>query len=155
MGQCERDDPLESRGICKSSQTSLLTTKRVTRYNRKKSLSISTSLLFYTQSIIQKFQQCKTTTPKTMKAIIFTDSPTTTYTKPAPVTSLILNHSQPTPIPSPTQHLIRIHASAITPYELSWPTAGFPHPEPRIPCHDTAGTIIYLFPSRLTFPTRR
>jgi len=128
--------------IYKNSQSLLLTTKRVTRYNRKKSLPISTSLVFYTESIIQKFQQCKMATPKTMKAIIFTDSPTTAYTKPAPVTSLILDHSQPTAIPSRTQHLIRIHALAIASYELSWPTAGFPHPEPRIPCYGTAGTII-------------
>ncbi|KAE9380226.1 putative quinone oxidoreductase [Stipitochalara longipes BDJ] len=76
-----------------------------------------------------------------MKAINFTDSLTTTYTSPAPVTSLVFT-AQPVPIPSPKQHLIRIHATAITPYELSWPTAGFPHPEPRIPCHDSAGTIV-------------
>jgi NADPH2:quinone reductase len=81
-------------------------------------------------------------TPKTTKAILFTGSPTATYSNPAPITSLILNPSQQTPVPSPTQHLIRVHATAITPYEASWPTSRFPHPEPRIPCHDTAGTII-------------
>jgi NADPH:quinone reductase-like Zn-dependent oxidoreductase len=81
-------------------------------------------------------------TPPKMQAILFTGSTTATYKNPAPVSSLILAPSHPIAVPTPTQHLIRIHATSITPYELSWPTSAFPHPMPRIPCHDIAGTII-------------
>lgn len=79
-------------------------------------------------------------TPRTMKAIVNTASRTASYTNPAPVSALILKPSLPVPIPSPTQHLLRIHATAITPYELTWAMGDVP--EPRIPCHDTAGTVV-------------
>ncbi|KAG4438875.1 hypothetical protein IFR05_005664, partial [Cadophora sp. M221] len=55
-------------------------------------------------------------------------------------TSLTLT-TLPLPTPSESQVLLRITATAITPYELSWP-APPSAPTPRIPAHDVAGTVI-------------
>jgi len=63
-----------------------------------------------------------------------------TYDLTNPPTSLTLT-TLPLPTPSGSQLLIRIAATAITPYELSWP-APPSSPTPRIPAHDVAGTVI-------------
>ncbi|KAL2069853.1 hypothetical protein VTL71DRAFT_14532 [Oculimacula yallundae] len=81
--------------------------------------------------------------PSTMLAI--TLSTPATYTPSNPPSSLHLT-TLPLPIPSPTQCLLRIHATAITPYELSWPSPPSA-PFPRIPAHDIAGTVISSPPS--------
>jgi len=79
--------------------------------------------------------------PKTMKAIHIPTSSIYSYTNPARAASLILDASFPMPVPSPTQSLIRIHATAISPFELTWEGA-YGITSPRIPCFDIAGTII-------------
>ncbi|RDL37092.1 GroES-like protein [Venustampulla echinocandica] len=81
--------------------------------------------------------------PATMKAINLNKpagpAGTVTFTNGS-TKDLTFNPSQPMPSPSPTQALIRVHAVAVTPYELTW---GFPpQSEPRVPCHDIAGTIV-------------
>ncbi|PVH87630.1 GroES-like protein [Cadophora sp. DSE1049] len=57
-----------------------------------------------------------------------------------PPTSLTLT-TLPLPVPSASQALLRITATAITPYELSWPMPAST-PRPRIPAHDIAGIIV-------------
>lgn len=75
-----------------------------------------------------------------MKAMTLLTPPAGTYNTSNPPTSLSLA-TLPVPVPGPTQVLIRVHAVAITPYELSWPApAG--SPTPRIPAHDVAGTVV-------------
>ncbi|EHK98946.1 putative Quinone oxidoreductase [Glarea lozoyensis 74030] len=77
----------------------------------------------------------------TMHAINLLKVPSWSSSTVASTTDLTYNPTHPLPVPSPTQLLIRIHATAITPYELSWeypPSAT----EPRIPCHDIAGVVV-------------
>jgi NADPH2:quinone reductase len=88
-----------------------------------------------------------------MKAIILTKPPTA-YTSPTTPSSLVLNPSFQIPLPSPTETLIRIHAAAITPYELSWPLQPS-SPTPRIPCHDISGTVISSPPTSALKPGDR
>ncbi|KAK0120006.1 hypothetical protein ONS95_011424 [Cadophora gregata] len=76
--------------------------------------------------------------PSTMRAITLLTPQT--YDPHNPPTSLTLT-TLPIPVPSATQALLRITATAITPYELSWPMPAST-PRPRIPAHDVAGTII-------------
>lgn len=81
-----------------------------------------------------------TSIPKTMRAITLIGGPPKDYFHPLPLSAISLNSSLPTPTPTTTQALIKIHATSITPYELSWP-----YPEnlgPRITNHDIAGTIV-------------
>jgi NADPH2:quinone reductase len=91
--------------------------------------------------------------PSTMKAIILTKPPTA-YNSPTSPSSLVLNPSFQTPLPSPTETLIRVHAAAITPYELSWPLPPS-SPTPRIPCHDISGTVISSPPTSALKPGDR
>lgn len=54
--------------------------------------------------------------------------------------TLAIDSSVPIPVPSPTQHLIRVHATAITTNELTWSeTVARSLP---IPGHDVCGTIL-------------
>ncbi|KAL5318763.1 hypothetical protein ACEPPN_013829 [Leptodophora sp. 'Broadleaf-Isolate-01'] len=63
-----------------------------------------------------------------------------TYDLTNPPTSLKFT-TLPTLTSTESQVLLRIAATAITPYELSWP-APPSSPTPRIPAHDVAGTVI-------------
>lgn len=77
--------------------------------------------------------------PKTQKAIIQPDKKTTAVA--------MTTDPVPTPKPSSTEHLIRVHTTAITNGELHW-TKNFPIPEEfarvktLIPCFDIAGTVV-------------
>ena len=54
--------------------------------------------------------------------------------------TLLIDASTPIPTPSPTQYLLRVHATAITANELTWPeTLG---QESSIPGHDVCGTVV-------------
>ncbi|CAG8951202.1 hypothetical protein HYFRA_00007949 [Hymenoscyphus fraxineus] len=75
--------------------------------------------------------------PETMKAIIFTNVPA--EYKEGSVTDLHLKSSHPVPKPSEKQVLVKVHAVAITPYELTWPA---PTDTPRVVCQDIAGEIV-------------
>lgn len=78
--------------------------------------------------------------PKVQKAIVQPDVQSTDVT-------LITDHPVPTAKPSSTEHLIRVHTTAITNGELLW-EKNFPiAPELRalktmVPCNDVAGTVI-------------
>jgi NADPH:quinone reductase-like Zn-dependent oxidoreductase len=83
--------------------------------------------------------------PKTQKAILQPDKMSTAVT-------MITDHPVPTPKPSTTEHLIRVHTAAITNGELLW-TKNFPMPDEfastkvLVPCNDVAGTVISAPPS--------
>ncbi|KAF2112984.1 hypothetical protein BDV96DRAFT_497033 [Lophiotrema nucula] len=69
--------------------------------------------------------------PETQKAILFntTTKDTLSLTKTAPIPS------------SPSEHLIKVHSTAITNGELTW--APFVHwPTLHVPCYDVSGTIL-------------
>ncbi|CZR52226.1 uncharacterized protein PAC_02103 [Phialocephala subalpina] len=72
----------------------------------------------------------------TMKAITIPSPSTYVPSDPTTITST----SIPVPKSSPSQALVKIHAAAISPQELTWPTTSYP--QPRIPAHDISGTII-------------
>ncbi|KAG4417268.1 hypothetical protein IFR04_009558, partial [Cadophora malorum] len=76
--------------------------------------------------------------PTTMPAITLLTPQT--YDPHNPPTSLTLT-TLPVPIPSSSQALLHITATAITPYELSWPMP-VTTPRPRIPAHDVAAIVI-------------
>jgi len=63
--------------------------------------------------------------------------------------SLILT-TLPVPIPKPNEHLIRVHATAITNNELNWaknfPSLPVAPDKLAIPCYDLAGTIVSSVP---------
>ena len=71
---------------------------------------------------------------------------------------MITNNPVPTPNYSQNEHLIRVHATAITTGELLWPK-NFPlppspsstNPKVLIPCNDVAGTVL-LAPPNSPFP---
>lgn len=83
--------------------------------------------------------------PKTQKAVFQPDKMSTAVT-------LITDHPVPTAAPSTTEHLIRVHATAITNGELLW-SKNFPLPaeltvnKVLVPCNDVAGTVITAPPS--------
>ncbi len=59
-----------------------------------------------------------------------------------PPSTLSFEPSAPSPTPGPTQHLIRVHSTAITANELTWPEiVQRTHP---IPGHDVSGTVVTL-----------
>lgn len=81
-----------------------------------------------------------TSIPKTMRALTLPEEPPKDYFHPHSLSALSLKSDFPTPKPTATQALIRIHATSITPYELSWPYP--PNQGPRITNHDIAGTVV-------------
>lgn len=80
--------------------------------------------------------------PTSMKAITLPHG--NSFSNPTTGSALLLSPTTPLPIPSPTQALIRIHAVAISPYELTWSATYTSSPPgiPRIPCFDFAGTVV-------------
>lgn len=54
--------------------------------------------------------------------------------------TLHIDLSTPIPTPSPTQYLLRVHATAITANELTWPETL--QQQASIPGHDVCGTIV-------------
>ncbi|CAG8976804.1 hypothetical protein HYALB_00012510 [Hymenoscyphus albidus] len=86
--------------------------------------------------------------PKIQKSII----------QPDKNSAAVILTTDPVPSPSPntTEHLIRVHATAITNGELLW-NKNFPLPaslasqKRLIPCNDVAGTVV-LTPSNSPFP---
>ncbi|KFY82113.1 hypothetical protein V500_10821 [Pseudogymnoascus sp. VKM F-4518 (FW-2643)] len=78
--------------------------------------------------------------PKVQKAIIQPDVQSTDVI-------LVTDHPVPTPKPSSTEHLIRVHTTAITNGELLW-EKNFPIPAEfsatkiMVPCNDVTGTVI-------------
>ncbi|TVY53086.1 putative zinc-binding oxidoreductase [Lachnellula suecica] len=82
---------------------------------------------------------------ETMRAINLSKTGSAKYDTTALVTDLTLNSSQPRPVPSSSDVLVRIHAVAITPYELTWPAPALA--DPRIPCHDIAGIVVSASPT--------
>lgn len=83
--------------------------------------------------------------PKIQKAVVQPDKMTTDV-------MMISNHPVPTPKPSSDEHLVRVHAAAITNGELLW-AKHFPVPEELaalktlVPCDDVAGTVVVAPPS--------
>ena len=80
--------------------------------------------------------------PTTQQAILQPDPQSTDVI-------LIEDHPVPTPSPSSTEHLIRVHTTAITNGELLW-TKNFPFAPPSkvlVPCFDIAGTVVTAPPS--------
>ncbi|KFY69110.1 hypothetical protein V496_00489 [Pseudogymnoascus sp. VKM F-4515 (FW-2607)] len=73
-----------------------------------------------------------------------------------PDVTLITDHPVPTPKPSSTEHLIRVHTTAITNGELLW-EKNFPLPADlkagkiNVPCNDVAGTVVTA-PESSPFP---
>jgi NADPH:quinone reductase len=63
-----------------------------------------------------------------------------TQASPAPPNSL-LSKEQPIPTPSASQALIRVHAAATSPFELSWAYT-YQYPGICIPVHDVAGVVV-------------
>jgi NADPH2:quinone reductase len=84
-------------------------------------------------------------TPKTMQAINLLTLPSWDRKVVASPTDLVLNPSHPIPTPTSSQVLIKLHATSISPNELTWEYP--PSQEPRIPCHDIAGVIVQTFPT--------
>ncbi|KAE9375130.1 putative zinc-binding oxidoreductase [Stipitochalara longipes BDJ] len=80
------------------------------------------------------------TLPKTQKAIVQPDKPSTAVL-------MTTDHPVPTANPRTTEHLIRVHTTAITNGELLW-TKNFGIPpefaalKVLVPCNDVAGTVI-------------
>jgi len=78
--------------------------------------------------------------PETQKAILQPDRMTTDVI-------MVTDHPVPTPKPSSSEHLVRVHTAAITNGELLW-TKNFPMPEEfaalktLVPCNDVAGTVV-------------
>ena len=58
-----------------------------------------------------------------------------------PPSELVFSSSVPIPKPSPTQHLIRVHATAITAKELTWVETCTGRSFP-IPGHDVSGVVV-------------
>ncbi|KAM0709999.1 hypothetical protein Q7P35_002361 [Cladosporium inversicolor] len=81
--------------------------------------------------------------PSTQKAILQPDKMSTSVT-------MISDHPIPTPDFAADEHLIRVHATAITNGELLW-SRYFPLPEGStkvlVPCNDVAGTVVAAPPS--------
>jgi NADPH:quinone reductase-like Zn-dependent oxidoreductase len=78
--------------------------------------------------------------PKTQKAILQPDKQSTAVI-------MITDHPVPTPKPSSTEHLIRVHTAAITNGELLWaknfpPTEEIAALKTLVPCDDVAGTVV-------------
>jgi NADPH:quinone reductase-like Zn-dependent oxidoreductase len=75
----------------------------------------------------------------TMKALLQPD--------PASKTLILTDRPVPVPKPNSTEHLIRVHAAALTNGELLW-LKNFPPPAEEskgkefVPCYDMAGTVI-------------
>ena len=76
--------------------------------------------------------------PSTQKAILQPDKMSTSVT-------MISDHPTPTPDFAADEHLIRVHATAITNGELLW-SRYFPLPagskKVLVPCNDIAGTVV-------------
>ncbi|KAM0723272.1 hypothetical protein Q7P37_001473 [Cladosporium fusiforme] len=76
--------------------------------------------------------------PLTQKAIVQGSAYSTSLT-------LVTDHPVPTPKPFSTEHLVRVHTTAITSGELLWPRY-FPvetaEPKILVPCADVAGTVV-------------
>ena len=105
---------------------------------------------------LSKAIMSSTSIPKTQRAIFQSDPLSTHLT-------LLPSHPVPTPNFSRNEHLIRVHATAITNGELLWtknfPPPPSPSPSPNhspnedanpkilIPCNDVAGTVILAPPS--------
>jgi len=87
-------------------------------------------------------------TPSTQKAILQPDKMSTSVT-------MIFDHPTPTPDFAADEHLIQVHATAITNGELLW-SRYFPLPagstKVLVPCNDIAGTVIAAPPSSLFQP---
>ena len=79
------------------------------------------------------------TLPTTMKILLQSD--------PASKTLILATQPLPVPVPDSTEHLIRVHAAALTNGELLW-MKNFPPPASEtkgkelVPCYDMAGTVI-------------
>jgi hypothetical protein len=79
------------------------------------------------------------TLPTTMKVLLQSD--------PASKTLFLATRPLPVPVPNSTEHLIRVHAAALTNGELLW-MKNFPPPASEtkgkelVPCYDMAGTVI-------------
>ena len=56
---------------------------------------------------------------------------------PGGIEGLRLDEVAP-PQPRPRQVLVRVHAAAITPHELEWPTGWLP----AIPSHELSGVVV-------------
>lgn len=76
--------------------------------------------------------------PNTQRAILQPDKMSTSV-------SMITDHPVPNPDFAADEHLVRVHATAITNGELLW-SRYFPLPEGSIkvlvPCNDIAGTVV-------------
>ena len=81
--------------------------------------------------------------PSTQKAVVQPDKMSTSVT-------MITDHPTPTPDFDADEHLVRVHATAITNGELLW-SKNFPLPagstKVLVPCNDIAGTVIAAPPS--------
>jgi NADPH:quinone reductase-like Zn-dependent oxidoreductase len=79
------------------------------------------------------------TLPTTMKVLLQSD--------PASKTLFLATRPLPVPVPNSTEHLICVHAAALTNGELLW-MKNFPPPASEtkgkelVPCYDMAGTVI-------------
>ena len=90
--------------------------------------------------------------PQTQKAVFQPDVQSTDLT-------IIHDHPVPTPAPSTSEHLIRVHTAAITNGELLWMKNFPPAEDPNssapkkilVPCFDVAGTVVTAPPSS-SFP---
>lgn len=89
------------------------------------------------------------TIPRVQKAVFQPDIQSTDVV-------LITDHPVPTARPSSTEHLIRVHTTAITNGELLW-EKNFPLPDEvkagkvTVPCNDVAGTVVTA-PDSSPFP---
>ncbi|KAF3929358.1 Zeta-crystallin [Dactylella cylindrospora] len=72
--------------------------------------------------------------PKTMRSL----------SQPEPLTASVILTTTPVPQPkTPTEHLIRVHATSPCAGELRWPTfAGPMFGDEIVPCYDLSGTVV-------------
>jgi NADPH-dependent curcumin reductase CurA len=127
----------------------LLSTKNPdTLHNQKASLSRRQSLFINTRDssnfviVPQSYlgiTMASATIPAMMKSLLQPD--------PASKSVILITAPVPVPVPNSTEHLIRVHAAALTNGELLW-MKNFPPPpslskgKELVPCYDMAGTIV-------------